>query len=109
MDDGLSSKCACQHCGTHLEFPRNAGGAEIDCPHCKEKTVLTLPEDFEGCPSAPQIEEGTRLSSGDLLASFTGCAPARPISRLYSLGLLSVAALMILLPAFYLAMIAAAA
>src|ERR1051325_11600530 len=109
MDDGIFAKCACAHCRTHLEFPRSAAGTEIDCPHCREKTVLTLPEDYENGPDQLRIEESARLVCADLLASLTGSVPPRPVSRLYGLGLLLVAALMVLLPAVYLAMIAGAA
>jgi hypothetical protein len=37
-------KCSCLHCRGHIEFPADAIGANIDCPHCGAKTELYLPE-----------------------------------------------------------------
>jgi hypothetical protein len=36
-------KCACQHCGGHIEFPAEIIGQSFDCPHCLQRTELTLP------------------------------------------------------------------
>ena len=41
-------KGVCRHCGGHLEFPAEAAGEEIDCPHCGQKTVLAA-----GSPARP--------------------------------------------------------
>jgi hypothetical protein len=35
------AKCACQHCGGHIEFPIHGAGRKISCPHCGEPTLLT--------------------------------------------------------------------
>jgi hypothetical protein len=35
------AKCACQHCGGHIEFPAEGVGRKIACPHCGEQTLLT--------------------------------------------------------------------
>ena len=35
-------KGVCRHCGGHLEFPADAAGEHIDCPHCGQKTVLEV-------------------------------------------------------------------
>jgi hypothetical protein len=35
------AKCACQHCGGHIEFPVQGVGRRISCPHCGEPTLLT--------------------------------------------------------------------
>ncbi len=35
------SKCSCEHCGTHLEFPEDAAGATVACPHCQGQTTLS--------------------------------------------------------------------
>jgi hypothetical protein len=35
------AKCACQHCGGHIEFPVQGVGRKIPCPHCGERTFLT--------------------------------------------------------------------
>ena len=37
------SKCNCQHCGEHIAFPNEAAGQTIECPHCKNETLLSLP------------------------------------------------------------------
>jgi hypothetical protein len=37
-------KCCCLHCQGNIEFPADAIGATIDCPHCGAKTELYLPE-----------------------------------------------------------------
>jgi hypothetical protein len=34
------SKCNCQRCGGHIEFPSEGVGVWIRCPHCGEKTQL---------------------------------------------------------------------
>lgn len=38
------SKCSCEHCGAHLEFPEEAAGAAVECPHCHGQTALTKSE-----------------------------------------------------------------
>ena len=34
------SKCECRHCAGHIEFPAEARGATIACPHCGQATEL---------------------------------------------------------------------
>jgi hypothetical protein len=36
------AKCACQHCGGHIQFPIHGVGQKISCPHCDQPTVLFL-------------------------------------------------------------------
>lgn len=36
------AKCSCQHCGGHIEFPIEAAGQKVTCPHCKWPTLLSL-------------------------------------------------------------------
>src|SRR6185295_4904203 len=36
-------KCPCAHCGGHIEFPADAAGLALACPHCGQQTVLTVP------------------------------------------------------------------
>jgi len=38
--DGYA-KCLCVHCGGHIEFPVEATGRSIDCPHCHWPITLT--------------------------------------------------------------------
>jgi hypothetical protein len=37
-------KCACERCAGRIEFPAEAVGATVDCPHCGWKTTLVAPE-----------------------------------------------------------------
>ena len=37
------SKCECRHCAGHIEFPAEAGGQTIACPHCGQPTELPAP------------------------------------------------------------------
>jgi Zn finger protein HypA/HybF involved in hydrogenase expression len=39
------AKCDCQHCGGHIAFPSEAAGQTVECPHCKNETLLFLPPD----------------------------------------------------------------
>jgi len=44
-------KGACRHCGGHLEFPTEAAGQSVPCPHCGQPTELTaavLPTETKG-------------------------------------------------------------
>jgi hypothetical protein len=62
------SKCVCQHCGGHIEFPTEGAGRTIPCPHCQWKTVLTISH-------APAVEVGGGAKSQKLI--FMGfCAVA---------------------------------
>jgi hypothetical protein len=40
MSDAAYLKCSCSRCGNHIEFPQEAAGATIDCPHCGQSTEL---------------------------------------------------------------------
>jgi hypothetical protein len=46
------SKCVCQHCGGHIEFPTEGAGQTISCPHCQWQTPLTISH------PAPAVEVG---------------------------------------------------
>ena len=37
---GTFFKCSCEQCGTHLEFPADAAGSTVACPHCQGQTRL---------------------------------------------------------------------
>lgn len=101
MNEELLAKCSCAHCGTHLEFPVEAAGARINCPHCEQVTELNLL-----APPAPPADKPT---AAELVAAFTGPVARTPVSVFYRVGLLLVTVMMILLPLVYLAMIVAAA
>ena len=53
MSEKQFLKCACAHCGGRIEFPAEAGGRQVDCPHCGKKTSL------QGVPVAqkPDVEK----------------------------------------------------
>jgi hypothetical protein len=49
-------KCACTHCGGHIEFPAEALGMAVPCPHCSKKTSLLpnlAPPPSESAPPPP--------------------------------------------------------
>ena len=46
-------KCQCQNCAGNIEFPEDAAGTEVSCPHCAWKTLLVP-------PTVPIIENPTR-------------------------------------------------
>ena len=35
-------KCACVHCGQHIEFPVEAAGQTVPCPQCQQPTALSV-------------------------------------------------------------------
>jgi hypothetical protein len=52
MNGEFLAKCGCTQCSNHIEFPVDAAGAEVQCPHCGQPTVLSL--------QAPPAAEGER-------------------------------------------------
>ena len=42
MSQNKFLKCACDHCGGHIEFPADGLGSIIPCPHCGAETELVL-------------------------------------------------------------------
>jgi Zn-dependent protease with chaperone function len=102
MDDQLMAKCACSHCGNHLEFPIYGAGTTIDCPHCSRTTELTL-------IAPPKPSSPNQPSAAELLAAFGGPVPRTRVSFFYQVGLALVTVTMVLLPVIYLCMIVAAA
>jgi hypothetical protein len=46
-------KGECAHCGGHIEFPAEAAGSIVDCPHCGKQTELLLaqPKDQSTLPT----------------------------------------------------------
>jgi hypothetical protein len=98
-----STKGPCEHCGTNLEFPSEMEGQTIECPSCKQVTLL----------AAGLIDETaqtrTSMSAPELLALFSGPVPRTHVSFFYQLGLCVVTFTMVLLPIIYLALIGLAA
>jgi Zn-dependent protease with chaperone function len=100
MSDDLRAKCSCSACGNHLDFPVEAAGQVINCPHCGDPTELSL--------IAPS-PASDRPSAAELVAAFEGTIPRTRVSVLYQLGLVLVSLVMVLLPLIYVMMIGAAA
>jgi len=101
MNEQLLAKCACSHCGIHLEFPIEGAGTVINCPGCGQPTELSL--EAPVAASSPD-----KPSAIELVAAFTGPVPPTPVSFFYQIGLVFVTIMMILLPVAYLAMVVAA-
>jgi len=97
MNQELYAKCSCQSCGTHIEFPIDAVGMAVDCPHCKKITVLSL--------EAPPPDTNQKPSSPEILNAFHAGIPRGRFSFLYQIGLVLVALVMVILPLIYLLMI----
>jgi len=100
MNQDLYAKCSCQSCGTHIEFPLDAADMTVDCPHCKQPTQLSL--------QAPAPPASGKLSAPDILAAFESGITRNRVSFFYQIGLVLVAAVMVILPLVYLGMIIAA-
>ncbi len=41
-------KCSCEHCGGRIEYPADAVGANVACPHCQRETPLKLDSSHDG-------------------------------------------------------------
>ncbi len=95
-----TAKCDCVACSNHIEFPIEAAGTQINCPHCGATTELLAPAAEE------TIENQGGVSPEQVLAGFTGPIKRTPVSLFYGLGLILVAGMMALLPALYLALTA---
>jgi Zn-dependent protease with chaperone function len=94
-----TSKCSCQSCGIHLEFPVEMNGATVKCPQCNSDTVLAIESN----------EAEQELDVPTILANFTGQVPKTRVSIVYQISLLLVTAAMVLLPVLYIALIGVAA
>jgi hypothetical protein len=69
MDAPTLAKCACQHCGLHLEFPAELDGTTVDCPDCKQPTVLSVP---------PPETAAEGLTPAEVVAAFARPVPKTP-------------------------------
>src|ERR1051325_9574109 len=54
MSETKYFKCPCAHCGGHIEFPAEATGLSMACPHCGQTTELTAP--LAAAPDLPESE-----------------------------------------------------
>jgi hypothetical protein len=52
MSETKYLKCACASCGGHIEFPADAIGSTVPCPHCGWQTELTI--------EAPPVQSSSR-------------------------------------------------
>ena len=61
-------KSECRQCGGHLEFPAEAGGQSIPCPHCGKTTELVVPV------SAIETDDPRRIWPGVIAGILLGLA-----------------------------------
>lgn len=45
---------SCTNCGGHIEFPSQGRGQSIECPHCREVTVLDVTAPFPASSASPE-------------------------------------------------------
>jgi Zn-dependent protease with chaperone function len=95
MSDERFCLTSCEYCGQHIEFPAEAVGVKVACPHCASET--TLVGKLRESPAAAD-----EITAAELKAALEGVVPRRRISVFYQAGLLLVALFMILLPLGYL-------
>lgn len=94
--NGDFAKCACQHCGVHIEFPATEAGITTACPQCGQHTLLMTEEAPQTSDAAPSV---------DVLSGLSGSMRKPKISPFYQLGMLLVTVVMLLLPVLYVAII----
>lgn len=66
-------KCTCEHCGGRIEYPTEAVGANVACPHCQQETPLKL----DSGDDADVVEVGggkAKLVIGTIIASVVAVA-----------------------------------
>lgn len=88
MDAPTLAKCAYQHCDLHLEFPVELNGTTVDCPGCKQLTVLSV---------APPEAAAEGLTPAEVVAALPRPVPKTPVSFLYQFGLMWVTLAMLAL------------
>jgi Zn-dependent protease with chaperone function len=103
MSDSDLAKCVCQHCGQGLEFPLEAAGMSVQCPSCEKECVLTVSD--AGVNSEQPAPPASGISIAEIVAAFESRLPRTSVSPLYQIGLLIVAAAMIVLPILYLSLV----
>jgi Zn-dependent protease with chaperone function len=118
MSAEVFAKCSCSECGNRIQFPIEAAGAVIACPHCQQQTQLTLNGPVQTQMPEPAPDAGTDIapeavpeavSAVAILDAFSGPVRRTRTSLFYQLGLMLVTLTMIILPIIYLALVAAAA
>lgn len=60
-------KCSCQHCAGHIEFPADAAGMAVSCPHCGQKTELSIPAG----QNEAEAGEDRQTAAGWMMAAVT--------------------------------------
>jgi Zn-dependent protease with chaperone function len=114
MNSGPNAKCSCFGCATHIEFPLELAGQEIDCPHCGARTRLDLSTNESPTQPPADVAAGPTFESpgaaiDTILAGFAGPVPTTTVPRAYRVGLALVAVVMLLMPVLYLAIVAGVA
>jgi Zn finger protein HypA/HybF involved in hydrogenase expression len=86
MSEPAYLKCPCRQCGGNIEFPAEAAGATVNCPHCSGQTVLALPDSPAGestsIPTAtdPPAGPGSKPSSAKPAPRHSGSG-AVPVAK----------------------------
>jgi len=106
MSEADFAKCSCQYCGGHIEFPSEAVGSVVACPHCQQPATLVVDDALDS--SVPAAAAAHNLTPTAIAAAFQGRVSKTPVSFFYQIGLVIVAITMVLLPLVYLALIGAA-
>ncbi|MEY4387330.1 MAG: Protease HtpX [Verrucomicrobiota bacterium] len=95
------SRCACQFCNGHIEFPNEAVGAVVACPHCQQPVTLVMDDALPSPDSSPP----GALTPAQIAAAFNGTFPKTRVSVFYQLGLIIVAITTIIMPLIYFALV----
>ena len=98
------SRCACQFCNGHIEFPNEAVGAIVACPHCQQPVTLAMDD---ALPSPDNVPAGA-LTPAQIAAAFNGNVPKTRVSIFYRLGLVVVGITTVIMPLFCFELIGAA-
>jgi len=62
-------KCKCEHCGGRIEYPAEAVGASVPCPHCQQETPLKLDDGGGADPDVVAVGGGkAKLVLGTVVA-----------------------------------------
>ena len=70
--DSAFVKGECRHCGGHLEFPADAAGQTISCPHCGQPIELAAPVLPNKMPGSGRILLGIGLGACLIAAGLAG-------------------------------------
>ncbi|MFM8468989.1 MAG: hypothetical protein ACKODH_03310 [Limisphaerales bacterium] len=67
-------KCSCEHCGGLIEYPADAVGASVPCPHCQRETPLKLDDSGDDADVVAVGGSKARVVMGAVIASVVAVA-----------------------------------